>query len=676
MAPKILPQLEKLGILTVQDLLYHFPFRYEDWSKITPIGEIDDDGEFCVRARVTKIDARKVWKRNLMIIEAALEDDTGKCKATWFNQALIARVLAAGDEAVFCGKFAKKGRTLAVATPVYEKLTSKRSMDNLIHTARLVPQYHLTAGVTQKQLRALVWHVLENLEGVQETYPEGLLEEEKLLGLDLAIRKVHFPKSHAQLAKARERLAFDELYALHRRVITLKEDMRKSAAISVPFRKKETQDFVASLPFELTADQKKAAWAMLGDMEGAGVMSRLLNGDVGSGKTVVFSIGILNVALGGLQSALLVPTQVLAGQHFETLLGLFRGLDIGIALYTRTSQLWRAPGEEGAREATREEIRERIAKGEAHVIVGTHALLAQDIDFRGLALAVVDEQHRFGVKQRAWLRQHAGLPGITPHFLSLSATPIPRTLFLTFFADLDVSVIRTIPKNRKQVRTRIFAKKEREAAYALVQSEIDKGRQAFIVCPLVSESDVLGVKSVEKEYKRLQEEWPAFAKASAGRPTKEVVFRKLHGKLKPESKERVMREFRDGKFDILVSTSVVEVGIDVPNATAMLIEDPQRFGLAQLHQFRGRVGRGQDQAHCLLISDTEDLGKNERMRIFESTSDGFELSQKDLEMRGGGDVDGIRQSGLPQFKIARLGDFVLSSRAQKWARLFSTSEKL
>ncbi len=665
LAGKLREPFERIHIKTVKDILFYFPFRYQDLSQMMPIVFLHEGESFCVRAKIEDMRVRRIPRRRLLLIEATVCDDTGSLEIIWFNQTLIPKMLHVGDDVIFAGKVEKKGRKLQMSSPTYEKMSVKRTLSGPLHTARIVPEYPLTEGLSQKQLRVILKFVFDKLPKLKENFPNALIEKEQFVSLDAAIREIHFPRNSDTLEMARRRLAFGELFSLHLRIQNLKREIQKSISPRIDFFENETRAFVQSLPFELTSDQKKSAWVILQNMQQPHPMHRLLNGDVGSGKTVVAALAIFNTWKNGFQSAILCPTEVLTRQHFATFSQLFRDHTIRIGLFTRSNHLFYDGTD--PQELTKDDFRKRVKNGRIDLVIGTHAILREEFSFSRLALAVVDEQHRFGISQRAWLRTQSGMGKLVPHFLSVSATPIPRTLFLSFFGDLDISTIQTIPQNRKKTETKLFLQTEREKMYDFILKEIkENGSQVFVVCPLISESDILGVKSVEQEYQRLTSAGVAYM-----RPLQNLRFAMLHGKMKSAEKEKILFDFRERKYDVLVTTSVIEVGIDIPNATIMLIEDPQRFGLAQLHQFRGRIGRGEKQGYCFLISDHEDITKNLRIQTFEKISDGFALAEKDLEFRGGGDVQGVRQSGMPHFKIARLSDYSLSSRAQKWAKRLS-----
>nr|MCU0679792.1 ATP-dependent DNA helicase RecG [Planctomycetota bacterium] len=538
-------------------------------------------------------------------------------------------------------------------SPQYEKINHLSTF----HTQGLVPSYHLTANITQKQLRFLIKQVLPLRQEITDWLPENIQKKLELIDLETALLKIHFPRSLKEAEQAERRLGFSELFLRQLKSQMLRQKIKASKATNIPFLELETKNFVKQLPFSLTASQKKTAWEILQDIGKNEPMSRLLQGDVGSGKTMVAALTILNVALNKSikgQSILMVPTDILAQQHYKNLTKLFAELPINIGLFTRTKK-----------ELNNEPISDsQIITNTADIIIGTHALIQGEIKFNNLVLAIIDEQHRFGVNQRKEiLEKQKNNNGLVPHLLSMTATPIPRSLALTIYGDLDISVINEMPKGRKTIITKVVRENNRLAAYNFIREQIKAGRQAFVICPLIDPSDTLGVKSVKEEFTHLDKEvFP------------EIPMGVLHGKMKTAEKEEVMTKFLNKEIKILVSTSVIEVGVDVPNATIMMIEGSERFGLAQLHQFRGRVGRGLEQSYCLLFT-----GKNEeeinsektfaRLNLMTKCQDGFTLAKADLKLRGAGEIYGISQSGFPELKIASLFDYELIKKAQTEAEL-------
>lgn len=642
--------LKNLEIETVADIIFYYPFRYDDLSQIAPISQLEPWTTVTVKGRVELIQNKRSPKKHTMITEAIISDGTGKMKVVWFNQPFIGKVLKNGDEVYFSGKVDQDYYGIQMVSPVYEKVMDAEPT----HTARIVPVYSLTEKLSQKQIRFLIKMSLAVVNRVIDPLPKEIRKKYNLLNLTEALCEAHFPTDFERLEFARRRLKFDELFLLALRNELTRFELKKNCAPSIHFCETETRAFVGSLPFTLTKTQKTSAWEILKDLEKENPMNRLLDGDVGSGKTVVAAIAILNAVLSGYQSVIMAPTEILARQHFESLTKMFPSNKVG--LLTSNFAYLSSKGK-----ISKKELLEEILVGGAEIVIGTHALIEDSARFKKLGLAIVDEQHRFGVDQRAALKKNANLvddklPQVSPHFLTMTATPIPRTLALSVFGDLDISVINEQPKERLPIITRIIRAEKRADAYKFVREEIKKGRQAFVICPLIDPSDKLGVKSVKEEYEKLQEVFPEF------------VIGLMHGKLKPAEKENIMDEFSANKINILVSTSVVEVGVNVPNATIMIIEGAERFGLAQLHQFRGRIGRSLYQSCCFTVQENFSQVSMERLRVFETCRNGFLLAEKDLEFRGRGDILGTRQSGKTDFQIAGLADIEIMNQARDAAR--------
>src|SRR3989339_2099187 len=667
-------RLKKLSIETVRDLLLYFPFRYDDFSQVVTISSLKPGMVATICGRVDLIANRRSPRQKKMLTEAMICNDTDSIKAIWFNQPWITKNLSSGDKVYISGKVQGDLFENYFNSASYEKL----SADN-IHTARLVPIYSLTDGLTQKQIRYLVKSALPIVNEVEDFLPAEIITEQKLLALDRAISQIHFPASGQALSAARKRLAYDEIFLLQVWSQLVKNNFKDKKAYHIKFHKHKTRDFIHNLNFKLTVDQKKATWEILQDLAGDEPMNRLVEGDVGSGKTVVATIAVYNTALNNAQSVLMAPTEILAFQHYQTMNKLL-GKEIKIGLLTRSQRC--VSDDEG--KLSKKKFLNRCRKRDIDLIIGTHTLIQPEVEFKKLALIIIDEQHRFGVEQRQVLKQkdssfatlssspyqgtvpegRRGLPR-TPHFLSLTATPIPRSLALAFYGDLDLSIIRQMPHGRKSIITKVVLPAKRQLAYEFILKQINSGRQVFVVCPLIDPSDKLGVRSVTEEFKKLDQQ--IF-------PNLEIGL--LHGRLKSEQKEKVIADFTDNKIKILVSTSVIEVGIDMPNATVMMIEGSERFGLAQLHQFRGRVGRGEHQSYCFLFSDSGDLASNQRLQSLVDCSDGFALAQKDLELRGAGQVYGQDQSGFYNFKMADLSDLDFIAEIKKTAIKFVAENDL
>lgn len=670
--PNIYKKFQKLGLNKVEDILFYYPFRYDDYSKIKQINELENDKITTVRGKITLINNKRAKTKRMNITEALLEDETGQVQIVWFNQPFIIKNIQPGDEIFISGKVKKTLLGYSFVSPSYEKVSSQTT-----HTARMVPIYPSTERLTQKQIRYLVKSCLPATYLVEEWLPEEILKNEQLLILDEALRQIHFPDNQKKLALAKKRLAFNEIFTLISLAKSIKRDNQKNQAVQIEFKEKKIQKFVQSLPFKLTGDQKKATWQILQNLTKSIPMNRLLEGDVGSGKTIVALIAAYNTVLNKKQVAFMAPTQILAKQHFETLIKYLKEKNINSALFTNKEKKIYNGKKKIAETVSKKKLIEKINKGEIQFTIGTHSVIQKDIQFKKLGLIIVDEQHRFGVDQRHKLIQKSkttsrvsrprGRKKESPHFLSMTATPIPRSLALTIYGDLDISQIKEKPANRKEIITKLVEPKNRIKAYEFIYNQIKHNHQVFVVCPLINESDKLGVKSVTQEYEKLNQE--IFPNLAIGY---------LHGKMKQAEKKDVLDGFAKNKIKILVSTSVIEVGIDYPNATIMMIEDADRFGLASLHQFRGRVGRAEHQSFCFLFTDNPSFKTKKRLEILTKTNDGFKLAEADLKFRGSGDIYGTTQSGfLSQIKIADLSDLELNKKVRFWVeKIFTTDPEL
>jgi ATP-dependent DNA helicase RecG len=649
-------RLRKLGIATIADLLYHLPRRYDDYRALKPITHLEYGQEATIIGTIWETKTRPT-RGGGAIVSSIIADASGTIEAVWFNQPYLARQLRAGMQIVLSGKVDEHLGRLTLSAPAWEPLER-----DLIHTGRLVPIYPLTEGITSRWLRRLMKRVLDHwAPRLADHLPRAVQLRAGLMDLPTAIRQIHFPDSQETAEQARRRLSFDEFLMIQLGMLRQRQQWQSEPGMPLPRNQALLDAFLASLPFALTAAQQRSLEQILSDMVQDRPMSRMLQGDVGSGKTVVAAAAMLMAIAAGKQVALMAPTEILAEQHHHSIAHLLDNTqDWGLP---RPVSVMLLTGSVGRRE--RQEAYATIASGEADVVIGTHALIQQSLDFHDLALVIVDEQHRFGVVQRATLRGK----GVSPHMLVMSATPIPRSLALTIYGDLDISVIDELPPGRQPIQTRWLLPRERERAYAFIHSQIEAGHQAFILYPLIEETEKVDARAATEEYERLQQ----------------TIFRKerlglLHGKMKAGEKEEAMTRFRQGELDILVSTSVVEVGIDVPNATVMLVEGADRFGLAQLHQFRGRVGRSEHKSYCLLVSDATSPDQPqtkatwERLKAIEETQDGFALAEKDLELRGPGDFLGIRQSGLPELRMASLSNVQVLEQARSEARLLFDSD--
>jgi len=659
-------RFKRLGVNTVRDLLYFFPRRHLDYSQTKFISQLTVGEEETIIANVWQ--AHEVRLGGRRSTEAIVGDETGNVRVVWFNNPYLVKQLATNKRVVLSGRVSLFSGRHVFESPEWELLEDRE----LIHTGRLVPLYPLTQGLRPRQVRKLMKEVVDQWAWqVEDSLPPELKERCNLLGLPQAISQAHYPEDEAVKDKARVRLAFDELFFLQLGVLSKKRDWQESQPGS-PFGVETPilEVFLKSLPFELTAAQKRVLRELLADLEKPRPMCRLLQGEVGSGKTVVATAVLLVAAANDYQGAFMVPTEILAEQHFNNICQLLSRvghqeesedyLNSYSGLLNRPLTVALLIGD--ISQVRKQELQKRILDGDIDIVIGTHALIQKGVEFHRLGLAVVDEQHRFGVEQRSELRQK----GFRPHMLVMTATPIPRTLALTLYGDLDLSVIDQLPPGRQAVKTKWLKPAQRDSAYAFLRRQAASGRQAFIICPLVEESEAIQAKAAVAEYQRLSEE--VFPDLRLGL---------LHGRMPAVEKDGVMRRFRSGELDILVSTPVVEVGIDVPNATVMLVESADRFGLSQLHQFRGRVGRGQEQSYCMFLAENPSEIGRERLDLIEKIQDGFQLAEEDLRLRGPGEFFGTRQSGLPDLRMAKLSDVALLELARSEAiRLFEKDSSL
>jgi len=666
-------RLDKFGIRTIRDLLWHFPTRYEDFTNIKKINEIKIGETISVIAIVKKISNRRTWKKRIVLTEAVIEDETGTLPVIWFNQPFLTRNIPVGALVSLSGKVAKGDKNIYLSSPEYEVIEKSPSsvigyrFKNLRHTGGFVPVYPETRGITSRMLRFLIQPLLAKARRLPDILPPQILKDANIMPLGEAISSIHFPKNLAEAAAAKKRFAFEAVFLVQMLLRKNRAETKNSPAPAIPTDLALIRRFVAALPFTLTDGQRKAAWQILQDMAKPSPMNRLLNGDVGSGKTVVASIAALQAIDAGYQVAILAPTEILARQHFKKFVDAFASFPVKIALNVAKETLY---GEEGLSGPIRSAaLLERIKNGVPIIVIGTHALLQKNVRFGKLGLVVVDEQHRFGVEQRAKLTKGTKL---IPHLLSMSATPIPRTLALGLYGDLDISILNELPKGRQKIITRIIPPALCRRAYKFIRDEIEKGHQAFVICPRIDpethqkETDIalleespdwkIEVKAVKTEFEKLSK--TVF-------PDLKVAM--LHGRMRSDEKESVMAQFSRGKTDILVSTSVVEVGVDVPNATVMMIDGAEHFGLSQLHQFRGRVGRGPHQSYCLLFTESNTKSAKSRLMALVESDNGFELAERDLQIRGPGQFFGTQQSGLPDLAMRSLTDLPLVELARREA---------
>lgn len=646
-------KLKNFGISILEDLIFYFPYRYDDFSKISPIIDIKPEQLFTIKGKVIVIANHRTPLKNKIITEAIISDKTASIKAIWFSQPYLTKILKPGETFYFSGKTESNHSGLYLSNPVYEKIAEYQK--ETLHTARLVPIYSLGEKITQKQFRFLVKQALAYSHLIADWLPKEIKNSAHLADLNFSLQQIHFPNNKYLLEKALERLKFNELFLVQMQSQKVRKDLQKLKAEKIDFHLKETKKFTASLHFQLTDSQRKASWEILKDLQRDLPTNRLLEGDVGSGKTMVAAIALFNAILSGWQVAFMTPTEILTKQHFETVCQLFKKFKISIALITRTDKKFlNTKGE--LEDYKKSDLLKKISAGKVDLVLGTHALIQKEVEFKKLALIIIDEQHRFGVEQRAYLSQKIQ-GGKSPHFLSMTATPIPRSLALTIFGDLDLSIIDEMPKGRKKIITKIVSPENRNKAYQFIAGEIKKGRQAFVICPLIEESDKLGIKAATTEYEKLKTEiFPDFK------------IGLLHGKMKNQEKEKIRQELLENKINILVATSVIEVGVDIPNASVMTIEGAERFGLAQLYQFRGRVGRSEHQSYCFLFTESNNLNTKKRLEALLTAKNGFELAEKDLEIRGPGEIYGAEQSGyLSSLRLAKLSDYAIIDNTKKWA---------
>jgi ATP-dependent DNA helicase RecG len=645
----------KMGVKTVRDLLYFFPHRHLDYSQLKFISQLVEGEEQTIVANVWQAQETRPGGRRST--EAIVGDETGNIRVVWFNQPYLAKKLTTNARIMLSGRVSLfKGRHVFLS-PEWEFMEGQ----DLVHTARLVPVYPLTHGLRPRQVRRLMKAFIDRWAGqVPDFLPEELRRRLDLLELPVAVAQAHYPDDAATKDKARVRLAFDELFLLQLGVMTKKRDWQEGRPgcpldVNAPM----LNSFIKSLPFALTAAQEKVLGEIMTDLRKNQPMSRLLQGEVGSGKTVVATAALLVAAASGFQGAFMAPTEILAEQHFATIsqilsrLGREEGegyLKSYAGILSRPLNVALLIGD--IKQAGKKQLQKQIKQGDIDIAIGTHALVQKGVAFRKLGLAVVDEQHRFGVEQRSALREK----GFSPHMLVMTATPIPRTLALTLYGDLDLSVIDELPPGRQVVKTKWLKPGQRDSAYVFLRKQVAEEHQAFILCPLIEESETIAAQAAVVEYERLSRE--VFPDLRLGL---------LHGRLSAVEKDQVMADFRAGYLDILVSTPVIEVGIDIPNATVMLIESADRFGLSQLHQFRGRVGRGKEQSFCMLLAENPSEIGRERLDIIENTQDGFKLAEADLKMRGPGEFFGTRQSGLPDLRMAKISDVALLELARNEA---------
>lgn len=627
---------QRLGIFSIEDVITYFPRDYEDRSELKKIIQIED-GESCsFKGTIISNVIENRPRKGLTIYKVNITDNTGVVTATWFNQNYIKNVFSVGEDYIFYGRISRKFRNIEVQNPVYEKIIE----GEMEKTCRIVPVYPSTANLTQNIIRSSIKNALQATKGkFEEIFPQWINEKYFLSEINYSIENIHFPNSMEDFKNARYRLVFEELLLLQLGLLNIKNSIEE-ALEGIRFQPViEMQKFIDNLPFKLTNAQLKVFKEIEGDMESTKVMNRLVQGDVGSGKTIVAVLALFKAVRCGYQGTLMVPTEILAEQHYSSISSLFGEYGIKTAILTGSKTKKQKSG-----------ILEAVKNGEVDVVIGTHALIEDNVVFKQLGIVITDEQHRFGVRQRAMLSKK----GNNPDVLVMTATPIPRTLALILYGDLDISIIDELPPGRKSIETYAVNEEMRERINRFIRKKVEEGRQIYIVCPLVDESDAIEAKSASE-----------LAEKIAKKDFRDLKVGLIHGKMKSKEKATIMKGFIEGEINILVSTTVIEVGVNVPNATVMVIENAERFGLAQLHQLRGRVGRGEHQSFSILYNEGKASVSTERMKVMQSTNDGFVISEKDLELRGPGEFFGTRQHGIPDLKIANLyKDIEILKKAQ------------
>jgi len=658
-------RLEKLGIHTYYDFLFHLPSRYEDYSLISKISDIQPGETVTIQGQVIEMKTNYMRGARIKTMQKALvTDGTGTIELTWFNQPFLTKTILPNAAISASGKADRFGRskTMSLQSPEYEILFNNNPP---IHTGRLIPVYPETQGVSSKWLRRQIFTILtQQIDEITEFMPPTIIKKDHLMPLEEAIQEIHFPKNLENASQARERLAFDELFLMQ---IAAKkrraqwQEKQKGIQFAIKKYQKQIVDCINSLPFKLTGAQQTALEKIENDLQQTTPMNRLVQGDVGSGKTIVAAISMYIAYLNGYQSVLMAPTEILAQQHFATISKLLEPIGVKVDLVTGNKRIKNQ--ESGIKNKTKKNNKSHDSLfiiPDSHIIIGTHAVLNEKLQFKNLGLVIIDEQQRFGVEQRSTIRQK----GDNPHLLTMTATPIPRTVALTMYGDLDLSYLNEMPHGRKKIKTWLVPPEKRNGAYAWIKKQINETHsQAFIVCPFIEPSETMQtVRAVNQEFERLRKDiYP------------DLKLGLLHGKQKAKEKDETLQKFRNGDFNILVATPVVEVGIDISNATIIMIEASERFGLAQLHQLRGRVGRGDKQSYCLLFTDSKNAQTSTRLKAMETSHSGAELAELDLKLRGSGDLYGTAQHGIPKLKAATFSDTALIQKAKSAAdEIFST----
>lgn len=654
-------RLAQLNLLTVRDLINHFPFRYDDFSETVQINEAQLNQKVTLKGEIWSI--KNIYTRSRKVLtQAVFNDGTNSINLTWFNSSYLTKSILVGDRLQVSGRLTKYGSKLSIIMPVWEKDTnlneSRRTNHEHLHTGGLIPVYPETEGLSSKWLRTKLAQILPKVElFIEDPLPEEI--KNNMLPLKEAYKKIHFPQSEDDIKKSHERLEFDEIFWIQLKTLIVKnlwKDKKPVEKFRIDDLRFKIDGFKKSLPFSLTNSQQQVLNEIFADLEKGKPMNRLVQGEVGSGKTVVAAIASYVAYLNGYKTQYMAPTEILAFQHYETFKKLLEPMGLKIGIYTGSRKKVHGSSLVSSSKKTKPTTRPFFESNKltnnqltSDVIIGTHALLSGKLDVSDVGLIIIDEQQRFGVQQRAYLRNKAKIP----HFLTMTATPIPRTVALTLYGDLDLSIITELPKGRIPVKTHFVPTKKRKDAYGFIQKRIEEGEQVYIITPLIEISETLAtVRAAKDEFENLQKIFP------------KLKLGLLHGRLKSKEKEEVLNDFKDKKLDILVSTSVVEVGVDVPNATIMVIEGAERFGLAQLHQLRGRVGRGNTQSYCFLFSSNEDSSTVSRLKNLERISDGLKLSEIDLKIRGSGEIFGLRQSGRFDLKLASFNDLELIEKTR------------
>ena len=683
-------KLKKFGVKTIRDLLFYFPARYDDFSEIISIKQARQKlGEnVCFQGRVVQIENSHSFKKYMSYTEALVEDQSSQIKVIWFNQPYMAKSLHEDDFVSLAGKVGFYNKEIYLSNPVHERINEFGKNEELTHTGRIVPVYSETRGLTSRWLRYIIKPLLYRfLDQIQETLPEEIIKKYKFIPIQEAVWQLHFPESLDYADAAKARFSFEELFLIQLNVLKEKLKLMQKKSPACPMDADLMKRFTDSLPFTLTDSQKKCAFTILKDLEKPVPMSRLLEGDVGSGKTIVGAMAALSVIKNGHQVAFMAPTEILAKQHFRSISDLLKDFNISVGLLTgKDARIFRNGK---TIEVSKKSFIGDLEFDQINIAIGTHSLIQKGIEFSKLGLVILDEQHRFGVEQRDHLIKNKKL---VPHLLSMTATPIPRTLALTVYGDLDLSLIDEMPKNRKKVKTIIVEPTQRKQAYEFIEKEVKEGKGVFVIFPKIESTASKLAASIEKhgpisgsagfmpqnytpanfslaqlavnEVKALKEEYERLSKDVF--PDLRITM--LHGKMKAQEKEKIMIDFKNGEIDILLSTSVVEVGVDVPRATIMMIEGAERFGLSQLHQFRGRVGRSDMQSYCFLFTTDPSMLNRERLKALVESNNGFELAQKDLEIRGPGSLYGTQQWGLPDMAMQGLSNIFLVEKTRAAAK--------